>query len=172
MVKFLKIFSVSAREGTATRKYPFESPLVTPEFRGRIDIDPAKCVGCGACTRICPTKTLTLSYEGGEAVLRYFIGRCIFCGMCAYVCPQNAITITKDFELASYDLGDLYDEVVHRTVKCSVCGKPFTTTKLVMEVKTRVNEKNMEELLNICPECRRRLTARHIGSRVVGAGGE
>lgn len=168
MVKFLKILSISAREGTATRKYPFESPLVTPEFRGRVDIDPVKCVGCGACVRICPPSALTLNYEGDETVLKYFIGRCIFCGMCAYVCPQDAITVTKEFELATPKLDDLHDEVVHRTVKCVVCGKPFTTVKLLKDVEKRIDGGDMDPLLNTCPECRRKLTVRRVGSRVTG----
>jgi len=172
MVKFLKMLSISVREGTATRKYPFESPLVTPEFRGKIEIDPVKCVGCGACTRICPPKALTIGNEGDEIVLKYFEGRCIFCGMCAYVCPQKAITVSKEFELATWELGDLYDEVVHTTVKCRICGKPFTTVKFVKEVEKRIDNKVPEDLLTVCPECRKKLTARKIGSKVVGVSGE
>ncbi|MEM3849125.1 MAG: 4Fe-4S binding protein, partial [Zestosphaera sp.] len=111
---------------------------------------------------------LTLNYESDEVVLKYFIGRCIFCGMCAYVCPQDAITITKEFELATPELNDLYDEVVHTAVKCNVCGKPFTTVKLVKEVEKRIDGGDMSPLFNTCPECRRKLTARRVGSGVTG----
>lgn len=40
--------------------------------------NPARCIGCGDCGRICPTGAVT-----GE-------GTCTTCGMCAEACPSNA----------------------------------------------------------------------------------
>ena len=46
------------------------------------------CIGCGACTGVCPTGSLTLNEEGksvcnGET--------CVDCGACVATCPVGAI---------------------------------------------------------------------------------
>jgi nitroreductase/NAD-dependent dihydropyrimidine dehydrogenase PreA subunit len=52
-------------------------------------VDPARCIGCGACVDVCPYFTLEL--RGGKAVVT---GKeSINCGHCAAVCPQGAITV-------------------------------------------------------------------------------
>lgn len=154
MVKFVKVIPIASKVGTVTIRYPYDKPLVTESFRGAIEIDPAKCVGCGACTRICPPKALTLVQEGNTLILRYFVGRCIFCGMCADVCPEKAITITKEFELATDQIHDLYTDVEHELVECERCGTKFVAKKLLDKVKSIV-EVLPEDRAKLCPNCRR-----------------
>jgi ferredoxin len=45
------------------------------------------CVGCGICTKVCPTQALTLSGRKAHLDLK----KCIGCGRCAPVCPTGAI---------------------------------------------------------------------------------
>ncbi len=52
-------------------------------------IDPEACVGCGACVRICPSGTLSMS--GGVA--RVTGDRSLNCGQCAAVCPAGAVRV-------------------------------------------------------------------------------
>ncbi len=52
-------------------------------------IDPEKCIGCGACVRVCPSGTL--SVEDGKA--RVTGDRSLGCGHCAAVCPTAAVTV-------------------------------------------------------------------------------
>lgn len=48
-----------------------------------------KCVGCGACKRVCPVDCI----EGSLKVLhRIDHNRCTHCGQCIQACPVNAIT--------------------------------------------------------------------------------
>ena len=159
-MKFLKLFAVAKKAGTVTRKYPFEEPLITEEFRGEIKIDPEKCVGCGACTLICPPSALTMRDEGNIRLIRYFVGRCIFCGMCAEVCPTNAITITKEFELATLDTDDLLRDLLHKRVKCRICGRPFLTTKLIKYANKDIP--GSDNYADVCPECRSKLSIKNI----------
>ena len=165
-MKFLRILGISIKRGTVTVKYPFEQPLVTPEFRGRIEIDPAKCVGCGACVLICPPNALTMNREGKSVILRYFVGRCIFCAMCADVCPQQAINVTKDFELATSNVLDLYTDIEHDAAVCVSCGAPYLTKKLVENVSNNLSVRSNR--WSLCPECRRKETVRRIASRITG----
>ena len=51
-------------------------------------LDPAKCVGCGVCVKMCPPKSLKLS-SGKPA---FDLPHCIRCFCCQEHCPKGAIT--------------------------------------------------------------------------------
>ncbi|HNX37275.1 MAG TPA: 4Fe-4S binding protein [Candidatus Cloacimonadota bacterium] len=46
-----------------------------------------KCVGCGECTYVCPTSSITLVRE--KAVID--AATCINCNICVKTCPYRAI---------------------------------------------------------------------------------
>lgn len=150
---FLKILVIAGETGRVTRKYPFEPPFTTGEFRGRIEIDEKKCIGCGACVIACPPNALEMRIEKNSLILKYFIGRCIFCWRCVDVCPVRAIRGTSDFELATNDISDLNEVVIHDRSECSNCGGDYSTVKQ----KQYVIEKSpiTENYVDKCPDCRR-----------------
>ena len=54
-------------------------------------IDKDKCIGCGKCVKVCPSKTISM-LDGKAAVT----GRSsINCGHCEQICPVDAITVTS-----------------------------------------------------------------------------
>ncbi len=168
-MSLVKILEIALKTGRVTRRYPAEEPLLTPEFRGSIEVDPAKCWGCGACVKVCPPNALTLTPSGKGLVLEYFVGRCVFCGMCAEVCPAKAITVTKKFELASTNLRDLRSRVVHEVLRCSVCGAPIAAEA---EVRAVVKASPIsEEYAILCPKCRKERFSRSVGLRMGASGG-
>jgi len=104
-----------------TSTYPFTPAKPAAQFRGRIDFDSAKCIGCQMCVRVCPAKALDIvlsaeqppapaQVEGQPAVApkKKFdcimrLGSCVYCWQCAETCPKKALITTQDFELANVD---------------------------------------------------------------------
>jgi len=54
-------------------------------------IDPAHCIGCGACVRACPEGDV-LGIVGGTAVVVNGL-RCVGHARCEEACPVGAITV-------------------------------------------------------------------------------
>lgn len=50
---------------------------------------PARCIRCGACTRVCAARAAELGRDG----IRFRYGRCISCFCCLEVCPVEAIAM-------------------------------------------------------------------------------
>ncbi len=71
----------------------------------RLSIDPARCVACLACVRVCPTDAIALPPEA--RVVEIVEENCIRCGECLPSCPHDAITATGavDHALAIAEAG-------------------------------------------------------------------
>jgi len=88
-----------------TEKYPFERPETALRFRGKLSFDPAKCTGCGLCSKDCPANALEIVIIDRAAkrfVARYNIDHCIYCGQCVQSCKFKCLDMSKDdWELAA-----------------------------------------------------------------------
>jgi len=65
-------------------------------------VDPATCIGTGACIIACPEKDI-LCFKDGKAVL-VNASRCVGHGACAQACPVNAITLVFGTEKRGVDI--------------------------------------------------------------------
>ena len=62
----------------------------------RVFINGKKCKGCQICTKICPTKALTMKYDkNGELYATVDYNKCIFCYKCITACPYKVVDIIE-----------------------------------------------------------------------------
>ena len=54
-----------------------------------VTVDKDVCIGCGACTGVCPVSALSLD-DNGKSQCDESV--CIDCGTCADACPMGAIS--------------------------------------------------------------------------------
>jgi len=64
-------------------------------------IDPARCLGCAACARACPEKTVLGIIDGKAALIEPTM--CVGHGACAAACPTSAITLVFGSETRGVD---------------------------------------------------------------------
>jgi formate hydrogenlyase subunit 6/NADH:ubiquinone oxidoreductase subunit I len=108
--KFASMFKVSFSNffnKPATIKYPFEKPLVADTFRGKQALDLSLCVGCGLCSKDCPSQAIEMIEVNKKKRPIFHLDRCIFCYLCEENCPKHAIVRTKDFEMATLNKASL-----------------------------------------------------------------
>lgn len=103
-----------------TRRYPKVRRPAMPGFRGLHALvrnpvtGQAKCVGCGLCAAVCPSKCINIYTSDGpdheKIVERYEIEvlRCVYCAFCVEACPYGAIALTEHYEYADYSRDVLY----------------------------------------------------------------
>jgi NADH-quinone oxidoreductase subunit I len=105
--------SVSGVE--VTRLYPEKIMDLPDAERGVHVLEIRKCIGCGACVRICPNDCVKLvDYKRGNPIknkkLQYpqiDYGRCMFCGLCVDDCPASCLIMSKAFEIAGWERDDI-----------------------------------------------------------------
>jgi formate hydrogenlyase subunit 6/NADH:ubiquinone oxidoreductase subunit I len=84
----------------ATIVYPFEKWEPVDSFRGKVEIDITKCIGCGICIHDCPAFALEMVGKGLTCDMKWYPSRCIYCGQCVESCPKNAIVQTHQWDLS------------------------------------------------------------------------
>ncbi|MFB3880866.1 MAG: 4Fe-4S binding protein [Armatimonadota bacterium] len=115
--------------GRVTLPYPFAPHPPAAGFRGRLSVDPEKCIGCGGCANVCTPRAIVVTDpEQERRVIEFFLERCTYCARCAEVCREKAITLTEQFETATNDVNDLHVKVEVFMGSCQRCGRCFEPT--------------------------------------------
>jgi len=82
-----------------------------PRTRGFHTNDWEKCIGCGTCEDICPTKAINMverldvPEKAGELQQRPAIdyGRCCFCALCVDTCTTDSLNMSNEYIYANDD---------------------------------------------------------------------
>lgn len=140
----------------------------TPEFIdygepclfGEVTIDVEKCTLCELCYNKCPMKAFTIVKELDMIHLGFIYQRCVGCNLCSSICPENAITLKRYLSISR-----LVDEhprilVSQELVKCSRCGKPFTTRGKLRKIERiyeniGVGDVDRLQSLRLCSGCKK-----------------
>jgi Fe-S-cluster-containing hydrogenase component 2 len=79
--------------------------------------DEDECIGCGACTKICPVDALDMKDEQPVVNEEW----CIGCGVCATVCPTGAVGLKiradRTGELPASDFAALHKQILQERLK-------------------------------------------------------
>lgn len=116
-------------KGPYTSKFPFKPHEPFERFRGRPQYHEESCMGCGACTQVCPSGAVSYrdEFKDGRAVrvLAYAADLCIFCGQCEANCPtQKGIVLTREFDLSmTQTRRDMDHQIEKEFLLCADCGE-------------------------------------------------
>ncbi len=160
-MEFLKILWDNLKKGPVTDAFPFGETYTPDRLRGRVEIDPALCVGCGTCVHVCAAGAINISkFEDGSGFeITVWRNSCCLCAQCRHYCPTKAVTLTNDWHSA-HRATEKYTQITRAKVKydyCAVCGAKMRV--LPQEVLNRIyakhSEVDVDVISHLCPNCRR-----------------
>ena len=91
---------------------------------GKPQVEPAPCIGCGTCTRMCAHDAITIT--AGKAHIDH--DKCVGCGRCIAVCPTDAIGCAFDESTV------ILNRKIAEYTKAVVAGRPCFHISLVIDV--------------------------------------
>ncbi len=163
MSSFLKVLVHNLFQGPSTDPFPFGETFSPKRVRGRVRIDPGRCMGCGMCRHVCAAGAIHLKREESGFTITVWQDSCCLCRSCVTYCPMGAVSIDNDWHSAHLE-AQKFERVERQTVslqRCAGCGSPMR----VMEAGKAAAlyggnpELDPEKLRHLCRTCRRRLDA-------------
>ena len=160
-MEFLKILWDNLKKGPVTDAFPFGETYTPDRLRGRVEIDPALCVGCGTCVHVCAAGAINISkFEDGSGFeITVWRNSCCLCAQCRQYCPTKAVTVTNNWH-GSHRATEKYTQITRAKIKydcCAVCGAKMRV--LPQEVLNRIyakhSEVDVDVISHLCPNCRR-----------------
>lgn len=124
----LKKLSMALKGWRPTLPYPFGPGYPVPlGFRGKVEVDLDKCIGCGGCANVCPARCIEVAdIDQDTRRIEIHRERCIFCARCTEVCSEGAVELIFEFELSTKEKSDLVDKLEVYMATCQRCGRCFT----------------------------------------------
>lgn len=94
-------------------------PRISERYRGMLEMDDPKCIGCLMCALTCPIDVISIQVvklpdRKAKAPAEYSINyaKCMYCGLCVEVCPTQAVYFTPAYEGATFNFHDLIKEFI------------------------------------------------------------
>lgn len=107
-----------------TIQYPDRTPkpvvdMLPSGFRGILEVDIERCIGCLSCMRRCPLDCIKIATERDPETKVFYItrfdidvARCMVCGLCSEVCISGAIHHSTEFEASTANVINLVYQYV------------------------------------------------------------
>ena len=112
--------------------------------------DPEKCIGCGACSNVCPTDSIKVEEREGKIIWIHNVARCIRCCYCVDNCPTGALSVGGEYSMIANSLNKLF--IVHEldTARCVSCSRyvPYSSN-IVSHLSSKVLKIGLK-----CERCR------------------
>ena len=88
----LRELMIALKGGVVTLDYPLgPAPPLPERFRGKVELDLERCIGCGGGANVCPARLIVLhDVESHWRRLDIFRERCTYCARCEEVCQEGA----------------------------------------------------------------------------------
>jgi hydrogenase-4 component H len=125
--RILKVAIKSLFGKPFTTKFPAVSYEPIPQFRGRPRFNKEKCIGCGACAEVCPSKCIDVTDNTTSTPpvrkLAQHLDACIWCGQCERYCTtREGIKQSTEYDCAEFTPGSFDDSVEKELLLCENCG--------------------------------------------------
>jgi formate hydrogenlyase subunit 6/NADH:ubiquinone oxidoreductase subunit I len=116
--------------------YPLAPLAPDPGYRGHVTVDTERCVGCGGCAEVCPSRCVLMTdLDESTRVIRRHLDRCLLCGRCEEACAYDAVHLVADWETGTPDRGDLLIEQRLFMGVCDRCGRCYVPIHQLDRVK-------------------------------------
>ena len=134
------------------------------------------CILCGLCTAVCEEiigrAAIGFAGRGAERAVttpfRQPSEECIGCGACAFVCPVGTIQVRIHPEAGEVEISPFKSRA--KLLTCESCGARLVSAPVAEELlkKEKVDWEELRRRVRLCPQCRRRLTARQAAGAAGG----
>ncbi len=117
------VITNNLKHGPITLRFPEQAPSPL-NFRGAVQLEPERCVGCATCAYVCTSSAIEVIDRVTDYEWRYDPGRCTFCGRCVDVCPSHALTMASQRPPVYTKAGGLRQSHCLAYPRCLECGRP------------------------------------------------
>jgi len=126
-----------------------------------ISVDREKCLGCKACSNVCPNHFITRE-DGRQRTINF--SKCSEeCDLCVEFCPGKALSLVPECPETT---------LVFDLVPCTICGTGFATENMLKRVASSVPlhlqvDDSGQSWIQICPSCRQDLERERMARQIL-----
>ncbi len=141
--RILKLALTSLFTRAFTTRFPKEKYEPIKEYRGRPRFQEKDCIGCGACSEVCPSNAIDLidvpDADPPIRTLKHHLDACIQCGQCQKYCvTEKGIILTNEWDYVGFSREDFEDSVQKELLLCEVCGKVIAPVDQILWLARRL----------------------------------